>query len=245
MPTMNVAMDTLIELMIANRILANEGVVDGFGHISVRHPHNPERFIMSRSRIPILVTVDDLMEFDLSGEPIDQRDRPVNIERFIHASILEARPDINSVVHNHSHAVIPFGVTGTPIRTIFHTAAGIGQETPIWDISDAFGDTNMLVVNMDQGRDLAKRLGNGRVVLMRGHGCCVAGPNIKEAVVVANYLQINARMQMDAMTLGEVKFLSPKEEELYSEINFQPLSINRSWQYFCIRAGFGDFFQKS
>lgn len=241
---MNVETQTLVDLMIANRILAHEGVVDGFGHVCVRHPDNRERFIMSQSKIPMLVTTDDLMEFDLSGEAIDQRDRPVYLERFIHAAILEARPDINAVVHNHSHAVIPFGVTGTPIRTIFHSAAGIGQGTPIWDIGDNFGPTNMLVTNMDQGRDLAAKLGDGRVVLMRGHGCCVAGPNLKEAVVVANYLQINAKMQLDAMALGEVKFLSQEEEQLYSELHFQPLSMNRAWQYFCIRAGFADFFQK-
>ncbi|MDP6174906.1 MAG: class II aldolase/adducin family protein, partial [Rhodospirillales bacterium] len=182
----------LQELVTCNRIVAQEEVVDAFGHVSVRDPLNPERYHLSRSLSPSLVTEADLMEFRLDGEPIDQQDRRMYAERAIHGSLYEARPDVNAVVHNHSLAVIPFGATNTPIRPIYHMATGIGQNVPIWDIRDNFGETNLLVVTMDQGRDLAKAVGDGRVALMRGHGCVVAGPNLQEAVIVSIYLQINA-----------------------------------------------------
>ncbi len=223
------------ELIISNRIVAREEVVDAFGHVSLRDPSNPERYFMSRSLSPALVTEADLMEFRLDGEPVDQRDRRMYAERAIHGALYEARPDVNAVVHNHSLAVIPFGVTNTPIRPIFHMATGIGQAVPIWDIRDNFGETNLLVVTMDQGRDLAKAVGAGRVALMRGHGCVVAGPNLREAVIVSIYLQINAKLQMDAMRMGEVTYLSESEEKLYGEIQFSPLALDRSWEYYRAR----------
>ncbi len=227
----------LQELVTCNRIVAQEEVVDAFGHVSVRDPLNPERYHLSRSLSPSLVTEADLMEFRLDGEPIDQQDRRMYAERAIHGSLYEARPDVNAVVHNHSLAVIPFGATNTPIRPIYHMATGIGQNVPIWDIRDNFGETNLLVVTMDQGRDLAKAVGDGRVALMRGHGCVVAGPNLQEAVIVSIYLQINAKLQMDAMRLGEVTYLSETEEKLYGEIQFSPLALDRAWGYYCARAG--------
>ncbi len=227
---------TLQELVTSNRIVAREEVVDAFGHVSLRDPTNPERYFLSRSLSPALVTEADLMEFRLDGEPLDQRDRRMYAERAIHGALYEARPDVNAVVHNHSLAVIPFGATNTPIRPIYHMATGIGQNVPIWDIRDNFGETNLLVVTMDQGRDLAKAVGDGRVALMRGHGCVVAGPSLREAVIVSIYLQINAKLQMDAMRMGEVTYLSETEEKLYGEIQFSPLALDRSWGYYRARA---------
>ncbi len=223
------------QVAVANRILAREDVVDAYGHVSLRHPDDPERFLLARSLSPALVRPADIMEFDLDCNPIDDDRRPYG-ERPIHGAAYQARPDVNAVVHNHSHAVIPFGVTNTPIRPLVHVGSGIGPEVPVWDIADNFGDTNMLVLTMEQGRDLAKCLGAGRVALMRGHGCVVVGPNLKEAVMVSIYLQVNAQLQMASMRMGEVKYLSAEEERLYQEIQFSPLSMDRAWEYFEERA---------
>ena len=153
-------LDTLLEeLVTANRILAREEVVDSFGHISARHPERPDRFFLSRARAPDCIERDDLMEFGLDGEPIDVRGRKPYLERYIHAAAYEAKPEVQTVVHNHSPSVIPFGVTGTTIRPLLHTCGCMGHEVPIWDSGDKFGDTNMLVSSIDMGRDLARRLG--------------------------------------------------------------------------------------
>lgn len=224
------------ELAIANRILAREELVDAYGHVSVRHPTQPGRYLLSHSLSPALVTPVDLVEFDLTGEPTSPENRQLYGERSIHGAIYGARPDVNAVVHSHSHAVIPYTVTGTQIRPIYHMGTGIGQDVQIWDIRKVFGDTSMLVRTMDQGRDLAKSLGQGRVVLMRGHGCVVVGPNLKEAVLVSVYLQANAKLQMQAMQMGEVTYLTPEEERLYGGVHFSPLSMDRAWRYFVERA---------
>jgi len=158
--------DLLEELVTANRILAREGVVDSFGHISVRHPDNPQRYLLSRSRAPDCIEKDDIMEFTLDGTPVDARGRAPYLERFIHGALYEARPDVISVVHNHSESVIPFGVTGEKIKPIFHMGASIGHEVPVWDSHDHFGDTALLVENMDMGRDLAKLIGAGGTALI-------------------------------------------------------------------------------
>ena len=177
--------EQLEELVTANRILAREGVVDAFGHISMRHPDRPNRYILSQSRAPDLVNIPDLMEYTLEGDPIDQQGRNMYSERAIHGGIYEARDDVMAIVHNHSPTVLPFTVTKTPLRPIFHLAAIIGPELPVWDIRVNFGDTDMLVKTMDQGRDLARCLGDRRVSLMRGHGCVIAGSNSKEVVMAA------------------------------------------------------------
>ena len=238
---MNELIDRLRELVTANRILAREGVVDAFGHISVRMPGAPDRFIMSCSRSPELVTLDDLLEFGLDGEPIDPDGPTPYAERFIHAAIFEARPDVQSVVHNHAYDVIPFGVTGVPLRPIFHTAARMGSEVPVWDIREKFGDTNLLVVNLEQGRDLAASLGGNRVVLMRGHGCAVAGQSIYSAVSSSIYTQVNARLQMMAMQMGDVTYLAPGEIEAHQTSAYGgTIGRNRAWEYLRRRAGCDD-----
>ena len=227
----------LEELVTANRILAREDVVDAFGHVSIRHPDRPGRYLLSQSRAPDLVETGDLMEFTLEGEPVDQRDRPMYSERPIHGGIYEARPEVQTVVHNHAQPVVPFGVTGVPLRPMFHLAAIIGADIPVWDIRDNFGDTNMLVTTMEQGRDLARCLGPRRVALMRGHGCAIAGQSLKEAVMTAVYLQVNARLLLEALRLGEVKYLSPGEIELMSAGQVQPRTMARAWEYWASRAG--------
>ncbi len=228
------------ELVFANRILAREGVVDAFGHISMRHPDNPERYFLSRSRAPELITADDIMEFTLDGEAIDGRDRRPYGERPIHGGLYEKRPDVNSVVHNHALELIPFGVTNTRLQPIAHVGSPIGYDVPTWDIRDKFGETDHLVVPMEQGRDLASCLGDGRVALMRGHGGVVAARDVREAVMTAVYLQINARLQLMSMPLGDPKFLTPTEVELCCQRQFSPLGIDRAWEYWCDRAGCGD-----
>ena len=231
----------LRDLVIANRILAHEGVVDAFGHISVRHPEKPDRFFLSRSRSPELVSLDDILEFGLDGEPIDPDGPPCYSERYIHAAIFEARPDVQSVVHNHAYELIPFGVTGTPLRPIFHTAARIGAEIPIWDIREKFGDTNLLVVNIEQGRALAQALGERQLVLMRGHGCAIGTSNLQSAVTTSIYAQVNARLQMQAMQLGDVTYLSPGEIASMTETESgTTLGRDRSWEYLRRRAGCED-----
>jgi len=225
------------DVALANRILAREGVVDAYGHVSLRHPERPDRFLLSCSRSPELVVPADLMEFRLDGEAADPAEqRKPYLERYIHAAIYEARPEVNSVVHNHSSAVLPFSVTGTPLRPLIHTAGLIGATIPTWDIRDRFGDTNMLVANLEQGRDLARALGPHSVVLMRGHGCSVAADSLQEAVIAAVYAQLNATLQMSAAQLGEVKFLSDGEIRETGALIKVPNVRARVWEYLASRA---------
>jgi len=201
----------LEELVTANHILASEGVVDAFGHISVRHPDDPDRYFLSRARPPERVELADIMEFTLQGEPVDARGRKPYLERFIHGAIYEARPDVQSVVHSHSRSVVPFAVTGAPLRPVVHSCATIGFDIPTWDAQDRFGDTTLLVSDMEMGRDLATVLARNRSALMRGHGCTVVGGSIKEAVYTAVYLEVNANLQLQASHLGPITFLTEGE----------------------------------
>jgi ribulose-5-phosphate 4-epimerase/fuculose-1-phosphate aldolase len=230
-------LDYLIEeLVTANRILAREGIVDSFGHVSARHPDNPQRYLLSRSRAPDCIEADDIMEFTLDGDPVDAKGRAPYLERFIHGALYEARPDVMSVVHNHSESVIPFGVTGKKIRPIYHMGASIGHEVPVWDSHDQFGDTALLVENMAMGRDLAKLMAGGATALMRGHGATVAGRNVRHAVYTSVYLEVNARLQTHAMEMGDIKFLTPGEVDKVAE-RTGSYGINRAWENWCRRAG--------
>lgn len=230
-------LNTLLkDLVVANRILAHQAVVNAYGHVSVRHPDRPERFFLAASRSPELVTLEDIIEFDLDCRPIDQRGRAIYIERPIHGGIYQARADVHSVIHNHSHAVIPFSVAKkVKLHPVFHTAAPMGAEIPIWDIRDKFGDTNMLVNTMDQGHDLAKAMGQGSVALMRGHGCAVAGTSVYDAVHTAVFLQDNAKLQAEAMRLGEITYLS--EGEIAKMTTHRQHRNSRAWEYWARRSG--------
>jgi HCOMODA/2-hydroxy-3-carboxy-muconic semialdehyde decarboxylase len=236
---MSTLSDCLLNLVIANRILAHEGVVDAFGHVSMRHPDNPERYLLSHSRAPELITEDDLIEFTLDGEAFDLRDRIPYGERMIHGAIYEARAEVQAVIHNHSYELIPFGSTGVPLRPMTHTYSVIGAQIDTWDIRDKFGETDHLVATMEQGRDLAHCLGDRPVALMKRHGCVVAGRNLKEAVMTAVYLQTNARIQLQAMQIGTPDFLTPVEVEKSTACLFSPLGLDRAWEYWCFRAGYG------
>jgi ribulose-5-phosphate 4-epimerase/fuculose-1-phosphate aldolase len=234
------ALDALLDdLVIANRILADHDVVDAFGHVSVRHPDRPDRYFMSRSRGPNLVERDDLIEFTLESEPIDQNGRRMYAERQIHGRIYAARPDVNAVCHNHAPATIPFGATATALRPIFHMAAVIGASVPLWDIHDDFGDTNMLVTTIAQGDSLARALGPHRVVLMRGHGTAVAGATLRGVVFASVYLQKNAELALAAERLGDVRYLTPGEMEAASDVLSEPLSQDRAWESWSARIGRG------
>ncbi len=230
------------ELVIANRILAREGVVDAFGHISVRNPNNPESYFISVSRAPELITVDEIGEFRLDGAPFgDQKGSTPKGERAIHGVIYEVRTDVNSVVHNHSQEVVPFAATNTLIRPLLHMSAPMGAHVPIWDIRDNFGETNHLVVTMEQGRDLAATLGENASALMKRHGCVCARRNIREVVMTAVYLQATAKMIMQAKLLGgEIDYLTPAEVDLCNVNQLGPLGLDRAWEYWVMRSGFKD-----
>lgn len=227
------------DLVVANRIIANEGVVDAYGHASIRHPSRPDRYLLSRSRSPELVTPADIMEFDLEGNPLDGDARPPYLERFIHGAIYEARPEVQAVVHSHAEEVLPFSIATTPLRPVIHAASFIGLHVPNWDIRDNFGDTDLLVRNMAQGRDLARCLGRDTVVLMRGHGFAAAARSIAEVVRIAVYMPRNAKVLMEALRLGPVTDLSRGEIEAHSGMKQDSPAMWRAWEYWAMRAGFG------
>jgi HCOMODA/2-hydroxy-3-carboxy-muconic semialdehyde decarboxylase len=228
----------LSDLVIANRILANEGVIDAFGHVSIRHPERADRYFLARSRSPELVERGDLLEFDLDSNPINPDGRTMYSERPIHGCIYKSRPEVMAVCHNHAHSLIPFGVTGSEIKPIWHVAGSIGAEVPIWDIREEFGETDLLVTNNDLGGSLAKKLGKNRCALMRGHGAVVASQTLKSAVFVAIYLMANAKLLKEAREMGQVTYLSPGEVKLTEAMNFKERSQNRAWEYWARRAGF-------
>jgi ribulose-5-phosphate 4-epimerase/fuculose-1-phosphate aldolase len=226
------------ELVTANHILAREGVTDALGHISVRHPDRPDRFFLSCSRSPELVKLDDIMEYDLDCNPIDQRGRTMYFERPIHGAIYQARPDVVSVVHNHAYEVIPFGLTRRPLRPCVHPAAGIGAHVPVWDSRTSFGDTNLLITDMEKGKDLARGMGESNSVLMRGHGCVVVGGSIKQAVLNAVYFKINASLVLQCLQIGDdITYLSDGEIELTRKIAYADNSLTRMWDYWSRRCG--------
>ena len=243
---MSALIDAMRELVVANRILAHEGILDAYGHISVRHPDDPKKFLMSRSRSPELVKLSDIVTFNLDCTPIDDLGRPLYSERPIHGAIYQARPEVNAVVHNHSYVVTTFSVTEIPLRPIAHAAGGIGHQIPVWDIRDKFGDkTHLMVRKMEEGRDLAAKLGNNEAVLMRGHGCAVAGLNVKHVVILAFYLQLNARLLMNTLMLAggqqqDIQYLWPGEVETRLHDERNPKFRDRAWEYWMRRAGCDD-----
>jgi len=222
------------DIVIGSRILADFGVLDGFGHVSARDPKNPNHFLMSRSLAPALVTADDIMEFDLDGNAVDARGRTLFLERFIHSEIYKARPDVMSVVHTHSPGVVPFTVSQVPLRPMYHNAAFLAAGAPVWDIRKDFGETDMLVRDPARGKSLTERLGDKSVVLMRGHGGVTVGPSVKMAVFRAYYTDVNARLQSQAIALGGViNYLTPGEGAKADTINF--VVLDRIWNLWKMR----------
>ncbi|WP_297836528.1 class II aldolase/adducin family protein [Pseudomonas sp.] len=225
------------ELAIANRILAHEQVFDSYGHVSVRHPIDPERFFLAASVSPEQVQVEDILEYGIDGQPITATARAQYSERFIHAAIYARRPDINAVVHAHTESVLPFTVSSTKLRPLLHVAAIIGHDIPVWDMHADFGDTDLLVTNPDHAGSLAETLGSGRVVLMRGHGFTGAAASLELAVRVAIYLKINAQAQSAAMAMGPVKFLSEGEVAAVDARMGSPKATSRVWENWAHRCG--------
>jgi ribulose-5-phosphate 4-epimerase/fuculose-1-phosphate aldolase len=217
------------DLVAASRILAAEGVLDGYGHVSMRHPGQPDRYLLSRSLAPALVTADDIMELDLESNPVDARGRIMFRERFIHGMLYQARPDVMAVVHSHSPAVIPYGITTVKMRPTFHMAAFLYEEPPVFEIRDHAGWTNMLITSNELGTALADTLGKKSVALMRGHGNIVVGPTLPLAVFRAIYTEVNARLQTTAIALGgPVNYLSPEEGEI---ITYKSTGdVGRAWE---------------
>jgi HCOMODA/2-hydroxy-3-carboxy-muconic semialdehyde decarboxylase len=213
------------DLVAANRILADQGVLDGYGHVSMRHSGDPNRYFLSRSKSPAIVTAGDIMEFDLDSHPVDQQGRLMYIERYIHGEIYKARQDVNAIVHSHSPAVIPFGVTTVKLRAICHMSAFLKDDVPVFEIRDCDGMTDLLIRNAKHGAGLARALGAAGVALMRGHGNVCVGADLMTAVYRAVYTEVNAKLQAQAMALGgPVNFLAPEECDLITgrrDTNYQ------------------------
>ena len=228
--------ERIADLVLANHIIAEQGVVDGFGHVSVRSAKNPNHYFISRSRAPALVTADDIMEYDLDDNPIDARGRASYLERFIHSEIYRARPDVQSVIHSHSPAVIPFSATNVPLRPITHMAGFLVRQVPVFEIRATGGnETDMLIRDKPLGAALAKTLGNGTVALMRGHGDVVVGNSIKLAVSYAIYTNLNAQLQSQALGLGgKVTYLNEIEAAKMRANNDN--QIDRAWELWKMQA---------
>jgi ribulose-5-phosphate 4-epimerase/fuculose-1-phosphate aldolase len=217
------------DLVAANRILYNQNVVDGFGHVSVRHDKDPSRYLLARSMAPALVTTDDIMEFDLDSAPIDQRGRAIYLERFIHGEIYKLRPDVRAIVHSHSSAVIPFADTKVQLRPMNHIASFLGGGVPVFEIRDTAGPaSNMLVSNPTLGHALAIVLGSHSVALMRGHGSVAAAQSIQHVVFRAIYTEVNARVESEALRLGEPTYLNDAEAAAATKTN--NALVDRPWE---------------
>ncbi len=230
--------DVKRDLVRGNRILANEEIVDAWGHISVRNPDNPDTYFLSRSRSPGLVTMDDLIEFNHDNTPVTPTDTPLYIERPIHGMTFQARPDVHSVIHHHCQEILPFAVTGCEMRPAIHTARAIGGAVPVWDITDKFGDTDFLVTTNDQGHDLCTVLGESRAVIMRAHGATVAGESIPNAVNIALAMKRNAIAILDGLKLGTVEYLTQGQIDFVNETGYRAMrGHDRAWEYLCERAG--------
>lgn len=217
-----VAETTLKDLAAASHILVAQGVMDGFGHVSMRHPDAANRYLMARSVAPALVTPADIMEYDLDSEPCNAEGRKSFLERFIHGEIYKARPDVMSVVHSHSPSVVPFGLVGKPMQAMFHNAAFLAEGVPVFDIREKFGATDMLVGNGDKGVALAEALGAKHVCMMRAHGSVACGASLQTAVFRAVYTEVNARIQHWAVALadgGAVAALDTEEGRLADAVN--------------------------
>jgi HCOMODA/2-hydroxy-3-carboxy-muconic semialdehyde decarboxylase len=222
--------ELLHELIVATRIMANEKVLDAFGHVSVRHPGDPKRYFIPRHRAPELAEISDIVELNLDSEPIRPTEFRLYSERVIHGEIYKARPEVNAVVHHHAHAVLPYAISGREMVPVFHLGAVIGQ-VPFWDQRDEFGDTNMLVIKPEEGASLARALGPHWMVLMRRHGATVAGLSLRELTFRTVFGCDNAKLLSQAIAHGHVDSLSPGESKLTATHQLRPPSMGRAWDY--------------
>ena len=235
MPVPNKLDEAREQVARANRMIANEGVLDAFGHVTIRHPSDPGRYLMSRSRAPELVEPDDIYEFTLDSQIIKPIDARLYGERVIHGEIYKARPEVNAVCHHHAPSILPFCISGAELKPVYHLGATIGEKAPFWDSRDEFGDTNLIVAKPEEGASLARALGPHWIVLMRRHGATVAGKTLEELAFRTIYIARNAAMQIQAHTLGTVSPLNAAETALAGEYNLRPGPVARAWEYWSVR----------
>lgn len=223
------------ELSLANRILANENILDAFGHVSARHPEDANRYLLSRSRAPQLVEPGDILEFTLDSNPVHPQSVQLYSERVVHGEIYRARPDVMAVCHHHCPTIMPFCIAGEEFVPVFHLGAAVGATVPFWDSRDEFGDTNLLVVKPEEGASLARALGNHIMVLLRRHGATVVGGDVQQLVFRSIYSCRNAEYQLAAKVVGHVSPLTTGEVHLASALNLQPNVTSRTWEYWVAR----------
>jgi len=219
----------------ANRMIANEGVLDAFGHVTMRHPTDPGRYLMSYARAPELIVADDILELTLDSELVTPVDKRIYGERVIHGEIYKARPDVMAVCHHHAASMLPFCISGVALKPVYHLGATMGDEVPFWDSRDEFGDTSLIVAKPEEGASLARALGPHWTVLMRRHGATVAGRSLQELTFRTIYTARNAAMQIEAHSLGHVSPLSATETTLAGAYNLQPGPVARAWEYWSVR----------
>jgi ribulose-5-phosphate 4-epimerase/fuculose-1-phosphate aldolase len=221
----------LESLVQANKILVHFGIVDAFGHVSARHPDKPDRFLMTRRLAPALVTKEDILEYDLDAEPVRAKQTPTFIERFIHSEMYKSRPDVHAVVHSHSPLIVATStVSQRPFKPLCHTCGFLGDGVPFFEIRDYTGEgSNLLITSQKLGHELAKKIGDKSFILMRGHGSTAVGPSVQQAVYRAVYAELNARIQLSAVALGEPLYLTPQEAAACEET--ASLQVERTWAY--------------
>lgn len=227
--------DLIDRLVYANRILYDQGIVDGLGHVSVRHPDQEDVFLLSCNRAPGMVKRQDIVCYDLDGNAVSETNERPYLERFIHSEIYRARPDVVAVVHSHSPSVIPFAITQNPLKPVFHMSGFLGSGSAHFEIREAAGNTDMLIRSAYLGEALAKSLGKHNCVLMRGHGSTVVGNSLEQVIYRAIYAEVNAKLQLAANGLGEISFLNEEEAKLSSDMNDG--QIPRSWNLWVARLG--------
>lgn len=223
------------DIATANRILAHEGVLDAFGHVSARHPDRPDRYFLSRSRAPELVEADDILEYDLDSRAIAKNPPALYSERVIHGEIFKARPDVMAICHHHAPAFMPHVICGIDYMPVFHLGAVGGMRPPFWDQQTEFGDTNLLVVKPEEGASLARAMGQHWMVLMNRHGVTVAGKGVRETVFRCIYSKFNAEFQISAAAAGKVDMLSPGEVREAEQLMHKTTGLERSWEYWVAR----------
>lgn len=230
------------DLVIANRILAHHGVVDAYGHVSMRHPLDPSRHLLSRSLSPGMATPRDMVEFTHDGVPTSAETRALYIERFIHGAVYQARPDVMAVLHAHAEDVLPFTITPVPFRPVIQAVGDMGRDIPVWDIATRFGHgTNLLVSTLAQGQDLAVALGQGRIALMRSHGFVSVGCTLYDLIRLAIYIPRNARVLLKAMGISsEVRGLSDGEIAARMALDPDSPAMRRGWEFWAKEAGCGE-----
>jgi HCOMODA/2-hydroxy-3-carboxy-muconic semialdehyde decarboxylase len=226
------------DLVIGNRILAHHGVLDEYGHVSMRHPRDPARFLLARDCCAASVEPDDILDFTLDGAPVSDDNRPLQPERFVHAAVYAARPDVNGVVCAANGDVAPFGITGRRLDAVIGTIGDMGSNIPLWDIAEKFGDaTDLAISTMERARDLARVLGSHRVVLTRGVGFVATGRTLNEAVRKSVYIPKNARALAMSLSFGPVRPISEGETQARLAIDPESNAMRRGWDYWAREAG--------